>query len=65
MQNIQSVSIDLPMKVMVWENEDGIVNIGYNTIEWLKRRHNLRDDEALRSIEEAVMKICTKSHLPS
>lgn len=57
MQTKQSIAIDLPMKVMVWEDQDGAVNIGYNTIEWLKERHGLEDSATLQRIGEVVERI--------
>ena len=36
-----SIAIDLPLKVLVWEDGDGKVWISYNSPEYLKRRHNL------------------------
>lgn len=61
MQAKQSVSIDLPMKAMVWEDEEGIVNIGYNTTEWLRNRHQLLDDSTIQIISEVVEKICAQT----
>ena len=36
-----SVAIDLPLKVLVTEDENGKVWISYNSAEHLKQRHNL------------------------
>jgi uncharacterized protein (DUF302 family)/uncharacterized membrane protein YidH (DUF202 family) len=36
-----SVAIDLPLKLLVWENSDGKVWISYNSPEYLKERHGL------------------------
>ena len=37
----RSAAIDLPLKVLVWEDSDGRVWISYNTPEYLKERHGL------------------------
>ena len=58
MQTKQSVAIDLPMKAMVWEDEDGTVKIGYNTTEWLRNRHHLLDDSTIQKISEVVERVC-------
>ena len=36
-----SVAIDLPLKILVWEDRQGKVWISYNSPEYLKERHNL------------------------
>ena len=36
-----SVAIDLPLKVLVWEDAQGKVWISYNSSEYLKERHSL------------------------
>jgi uncharacterized protein (DUF302 family) len=39
-----SLAIDLPMKVLVAENEQGEVSVTYNSPEYLKERHGVPDD---------------------
>ena len=39
-----SVAIDLPMKILVWEDGDGKVWVSYNSAEYLKERHGLPQD---------------------
>jgi len=36
-----SVAIDLPLKILVWEDESGQAWISYNAPEFLRERHNL------------------------
>ncbi len=36
-----SIAIDLPLKILVWEDEAGKVWVSYNTPEYLRERHNL------------------------
>ena len=36
-----SVAIDLPLKILVWEDGQGKVWISYNSPEYLKERHGL------------------------
>jgi uncharacterized protein (DUF302 family) len=45
MQSNQTIGIDLPVKVIAWEDEHGVVNIGYNDPAWLAGRHNIKDRE--------------------
>ena len=39
-----SVAIDLPLKILVWEDAGGKVWISYNSPEYLARRHGLPQD---------------------
>ncbi len=37
------MAIDLPLKMMIWEDKDGQVWITYNDPKYLARRHQLAD----------------------
>ncbi len=39
-----SAAIDLPLKILVWEDGQGKVWLSYNSPEYLMRRHNLPQD---------------------
>jgi uncharacterized protein (DUF302 family) len=39
-----SVAIDLPLKILVWEDGQGKVWLSYNSPEYLKERHGLASD---------------------
>lgn len=39
MQCSQSIAIDLPQKMLAWEDENGDVHLAYNDPEYLKSRH--------------------------
>jgi len=39
-----SAAIDLPLKVLVWEDEKGQVWVSYNSPEYLQRRHGFPPD---------------------
>lgn len=41
MQSNQMSGIDLPLKVLVWENESGTAKLTYNDPGWLATRHTL------------------------
>jgi uncharacterized protein (DUF302 family) len=36
-----SIAIDLPLKILVWQDESGKVWISYNSAEYLRERHNV------------------------
>jgi uncharacterized protein (DUF302 family)/uncharacterized membrane protein YidH (DUF202 family) len=39
-----TIAIDLPLKILVWENSDGRVQISYNSPAYLQARHALPED---------------------
>ncbi len=39
-----SIAIDLPLKILVWEDGQGKVWLSYNSPEYLKKRHGVPDD---------------------
>jgi uncharacterized protein (DUF302 family) len=44
MQSRQTIGIDLPLKVLAWQDADGKVWLTYNDPGWLARRHRLGPD---------------------
>ena len=36
-----SIAIDLPLKILVWEDDQGKVRVSYNSPEYLMQRHSL------------------------
>lgn len=63
MQDQQTCGIDLPVKILVWEDAAGKVWIEYNTMSYLKSKHRLteKSNAILHKIEEVVAGICAKS----
>tara|TARA_R100000935_G_C2837291_1_gene168886 strand:+ start:1090 stop:2010 length:921 start_codon:yes stop_codon:yes gene_type:complete len=53
MQNKQTIGLDLPQKILVWEAEDGTVNVSYNDPAFLASRHNIEGNE------DVLMQIAT------
>ena len=39
-----SIAIDLPLKILVWEDEAGKVWLSYNSGEFLRRRHHVPEE---------------------
>jgi len=55
MQANRHIAIDLPMKVLVWEDDAGKVWIGYTSPETLKRRYKIEGrDDVLKSMAGAL-----------
>ncbi len=38
------LALDLPLKVLVWRDEDGGVLVAYNATSYLARRHGIPED---------------------
>lgn len=43
MQVAQAAGIDLPLKALVWQADDGSVKLTYNDPHWIASRHRLGD----------------------
>jgi uncharacterized protein (DUF302 family) len=41
---VPSIAIDLPLKILVWEDASGKVWVSYNSPQYLKERHGVPDD---------------------
>uniref|UniRef100_UPI00373AE7D9 DUF302 domain-containing protein n=1 Tax=Halococcus agarilyticus TaxID=1232219 RepID=UPI00373AE7D9 len=58
MQASQTAGIDLPQKMLVYEDEDGRTNVVYNSPGYLAARHDITDqDERLSTIGNALAAI--------
>jgi uncharacterized protein (DUF302 family) len=44
MNSAPSVAIDLPLKALAWQDENGKVWLSYNSPAYLKQRHGLREE---------------------
>jgi uncharacterized protein (DUF302 family) len=56
MQDKQTAGIDLPVKALAWEDEDGTVWLTYNEAAWLAARHELGagSSDAIKAIEAGL-----------
>jgi uncharacterized protein (DUF302 family) len=62
MQSVQTVGIDLPLKVLVWEDAGGKTWLSYNEPSWIARRHGVRDaEQVLSKMGAALSAIATKA----
>ncbi len=51
----QSIAIDLPQKMLVWEDAEGEVWLGYNDPEYLKARHDTQGcDDVFAKVSGAL-----------
>jgi uncharacterized protein (DUF302 family) len=55
MQSTPAIGIDLPMKVLAWQDKAGKVWIGYTAPETLKARHGISDrDDVFKAMAAAL-----------
>lgn len=47
MQNTQTIGLDLPQKILVFQTEDGAVKVSYNDPLYLKERHGITENAAI------------------
>ena len=50
MMNYSSLAIDLPLKALAWESEEGKVYLSFNSTEYLVARHRLTG-EPFKAVE--------------
>ena len=51
----QTVAIDLPQKMLIWQDEADKVWLSYNTPDYLKKRHNIEGcDEVLGKVTKVL-----------
>jgi len=46
---VPSIAIDLPLKILIWEDRQGKVRVSYNSVAYLQERHGV-PDELLQNI---------------
>jgi uncharacterized protein (DUF302 family) len=55
MQSQQTIGLDLPLRVLVWEDEAGKVWLTYRRPEFLAHRHQVSDrDEAVKALDAGL-----------
>ena len=63
MKVAQTIGIDLPLRVLVWQDEEGQTWLGYNDPRWLARRHvaDAGADRILAAMTEALATITERA----
>jgi uncharacterized protein (DUF302 family) len=66
MQSVQSIGIDLPLKMLVWQDAEGVTWVSYNDPAWLTHRHGLDDSTKaiVNALTAALNAIATKATTP-
>ena len=59
MQDQQTSGIDLPVKALAWQDQDGKVWLTYNRGSWLADRHGLgaKSEAAVRAIDTGLTQL--------
>ena len=61
MQTAQTIGIDLPLKILIWRDEDNKTWLGYNDPRWLAQRHGATANTAiLEAMARALSTIAAK-----
>lgn len=58
MQDQQRAAIDLPAKILVWQDADGSVRVTHHDLAALRERHGLRDTQTLAAIGGVLERVC-------
>jgi len=56
MQCKQSIAIDLPLKALIWQDEQNKVWLSYNNMRFLKNRHRMQGCEPVLTKIEKMLK---------
>jgi uncharacterized protein (DUF302 family) len=63
MQAAQTIGIDLPLKALVWQDEEGQTWLAYNDPTWLAARHNAvaGNDRLLAAMTDALVALAKEA----
>jgi len=62
MQKAQTTGLDLPQKILIWQDDQDNVHISYNDPMYLKGRHDIEEnDDVLLKISNALDTITGKA----
>ena len=61
MQANQAIGIDLPLKVLVWQDQDGTTWLGYNDPAWFCARHGVENDKVIAAMREMLAALASQA----
>ncbi len=61
MQAAQTMGIDLPLKVLVWQDPDGHTLLGYNDPAWLAERHGVTNEQVIGALRAVLVAVAAKA----
>jgi uncharacterized protein (DUF302 family) len=50
-----SLSLDLPLKIVIWRGYEGDVHLEYTNPEYWSLKHNIKDNDCLKILNQAVI----------
>jgi uncharacterized protein (DUF302 family) len=67
MQSLQTIGIDLPLKVLVWQDAAGDTWLSYNNPQWIAKRHGLGQyhEATISAMSAALEALATVASGPS
>ncbi len=61
MQQTPTIAIDLPIRMLVWEDAQGVTWLAYNDPAWLLRRHGAPDDGSIKPMIEVLAAVASEA----
>jgi len=61
MQEDMTIALDLPLKILVYEDAKGKVKVAYRNGSWIKSHHFLQEDNLVKKVDGAMDKITDKA----
>lgn len=63
MQDSQTSGLDVPVRALAWEDENGKVWLTYNEASWIASRHGLTEKSStvVKAIEDGMTMVCNAS----
>ena len=57
MRRTPTLAIDLPLKMLIWQDDKGATSLAYNEPGWVFRRHGIADDGSADVMEDVLASI--------
>ena len=61
MQASQTIGIDLPLKALVWQDQDGKTWLGYNDPAWFCARHGVDNDKVIAAMRAMLAALAAQA----
>ena len=61
MQAGQTLGIDLPLKALVWQDQNGKTWLGYNDPAWFCARHGVENDKVVGAMRELLAALAVQA----
>jgi len=61
MQASQTAGIDLPLKILIWEDEAGKTHLAYNDLAWIAARHGADAPNVVSALAAALARLAEEA----